>query len=177
MAYFDNFPLMYYDAAGAGKDIRLVTNLTRKVGFRKFALTNTSVFNRYTIRDGETPESIAYDLWGDAQLHWIILLANNIMDRYHDWPMSLPQFVDFVEGKYTNVNGVHHYEINATSGDTTKTINVGTDNTDHSGATLITNFEYEDERQNELRRIILIKDEYVPLVKKQFQNYMDGNTT
>ena len=177
MAYFDNFPLMAYDAAGTGKDIRLITNLTRKVGFRKFALANTTVFSRYTIMEEETPESIAYDRYGDAQLHWIILLANDIMDRYHDWPMSYPQFVDFVKGKYTNVNAVHHYEINATSGDTTKTINIGTNNTNYPSATLITNFEYEDERQNELRRIILIKDEFVPIVKKQFQNYMDGNTT
>ena len=177
MAYFDNFPLTFYDAAGTGKDIRLITNLTRKVGFRKFALTNTSVFSRYNIKDRETPESIAHDRYGDAQLHWIILLANDIMDRYHDWPMSYPQFVDFVEGKYTNVNGVHHYEINATSGDTTKTINIGTNNTNYPSATLITNFEYEDERQNELRRIILIKDEYVPIVKKEFLNYMGGNAT
>ena len=176
MAYFNNFPLTFYDAAGTGKDIRLITNLTRKVGFRKFALTNTAVFSRYTIKDGETPESIAHDRWQDAQLHWIILLANNIMDRYHDWPMSYPQFVDFVTGKYTDVNAVHHYEINATSGDTTKTINIGTNNTNYPSATLITNFEYEDERQNELRRIILIKDEFVPIVKKQFQNYMNGNT-
>jgi hypothetical protein len=176
MAYFDNFPLMIYDAAGTGKDFRLITNLTRKVGFRKFALTNTTAFSRYNIMDGETPESIAHDRWGDPQLHWIILLANNIMDRYHDWPMTYPQFVDFVAGKYTNVNAVHHYEINATSGDTTKTINIGPDNTNHSGATLITNFEYEDERQNELRRILLIKDEFVPLVKKQFIYYMLGNT-
>jgi hypothetical protein len=175
MAYFDNFPYMVYDADGTGKDFRIITDLTRKVAFRNYAAKNTSVFDRYTIKDGETPESIAHDLWGDAQLHWIILIANNIMDRFHDWPMSYPQFIDFVDSKYTNVNAVHHYEINATSGDTTKKINIGKDNTNHLSATLITNFEYEDARQNELRRIKLVKREYVPVVKKQFAELMSGN--
>ena len=30
--------------------------------------------------------------FGDAQLHWVILMTNNVTDRYYEWPMNEPQF-------------------------------------------------------------------------------------
>ena len=48
-----------------------------------------------------------------------------------------------------------------TSGDTTIKIDIGTDNTDHSGATAITNYEYEVSRQDEMRKIRLLDPAYI----------------
>ena len=50
----------------------------------------------------ESPEMIADKLYDDPQLHWVILLVNDITDRYHQWPMSTPQFQAYVKDKYTN---------------------------------------------------------------------------
>ena len=88
--------------------------------------------------------------------------------------MPLNQLLNFVDKKYTNVNGVHHYEINKTSGDTTKKISIGTDNTDYPDATLITNFEYEQNRQDDLRKIKIVKEIYIQQVIEEFRIIM-GN--
>ena len=49
----------------------------------------------------------------------MVLLINNVTDRYHDWPMSEQQFSTYVNEKYSNPDGIHHYEISQESGDTT----------------------------------------------------------
>ena len=64
-------------------------------------------------------------MWGDAELHWIILLMNNITDTYHDWSLSTPNFLRFVNDKYSNPDAIHHWEISQTSGDTSKKIDTG----------------------------------------------------
>ena len=174
MSYFSQYPLQFYDATGTGKNYVLTTDITKKVGFRTKSLSNATYFEVYTIKEGETPESIAFDMYGDATYHWVILLTNNILDRFHDWPMPLNQLLNFVDKKYTNVNGVHHYEINKTSGDTTKKISIGTDNTDYPDATLITNFEYEQNRQDDLRKIKIVKEIYIQQVIEEFRIIM-GN--
>ena len=145
--YFDNFPTIPYDSelTGQYKDVK---NLLRRVGIRAKVKANTLLFDTYDVRNGETPESLAFKLYGDAELHWVIMLVNNITDRYHDWPMTEAQFIQFVKDKYANIDDTHHYEITQTSGDTSIKIDVGTDNTDYPSATLITNYEYEQEQQD-----------------------------
>ena len=128
--YFEQFPLIPYDSVGDGisKD---VTNIFRRVAVRAKVKSNTALFDTYDVRDGETPEMIAHRLYDDATLHWVILLFNEIHDRYHQWPMSTIQFEDYLTDKYgDNVNSVHHYEISEDSGHNTKKIDVGTVNTD-----------------------------------------------
>ena len=144
--YFDNFPTIPYDSQlnGESKDVK---NLLRRVGVRAKVKSNASLFDTYDIKNGETPESIAFKLYGDAELHWVIMLLNDVTDRYHDWPMSEAQFLQFINEKYDNVDAVHHYEISQSSGDTSIKINIGTDNTDYPTATAITNFEHEQEQQ------------------------------
>jgi len=123
--YFDNFPTIPYDSEGTGQ-FKDVKNLLRRVGIRAKVKTNTLLYDTYDVRNGETPESIAHKLYDDSELHWVIILVNNITDRYHDWPMSEAQFLQFINDKYDNVDAIHHYEIPQSSGDTSKKINIGT---------------------------------------------------
>ena len=71
------------------------------------------------------PEHIAHKLYGNSELHWIVLMVNNITDLYRDWPMTVPNFLRFLNDKYDNPDGIHHYEITQTSGNTTIKVNVG----------------------------------------------------
>jgi len=100
-------------------------------------------------------------------------MMNDIVDRYHQWPMSTRQFLAHIKNKYTNVDGIHHYEIFQTSGDTTVKINIGTDNTDYPSATPITNREYEQELQDELRRIRLLDPNYLEDFVTEFEELME----
>ena len=170
--YFSTFPVIPYDAVG-NNDFKFVTNLLRRVSIRAKVKTSTALFDTYDVKNGETPEMIAHKLYGDTEYHWIVLMMNDIVDRYHQWPMSTRQFLAHINNKYTNVDGIHHYEISQSSGDTTIKINIGIDNTDYPSATPITNLEYEQERQDSLRRIKLLDPAFVDQFVDQFEELMN----
>ena len=176
--YFKNFPTIPYDAVGSGqtKDVK---NILRRVSVRSKVKANVLFYDTYDVKEGESPESIADKLYGDPELHWIVLLVNDITDVYHQWPMRYSQFLQFVNDKYSDPNGVHHYEIAQSSGDTTKTIEVYnnsalyTGDTDfYSNATTITNIEYEEDRQDELRKIRLLDPNYVDQFVEEYETLM-----
>ncbi len=158
--YFANFPLIPYDSVGDG-NFQVVTNLLKRVAVRSKVKTNVMLYDTYDVKEGETPEYIADKLYDDPKLHWVILLVNDITDRYHQWPMTNNQFLAYMNDKYTDQTATHHYEISQVSGDTTIKIDIGTDNTDHPAATAYTNYEYEEAIQDELRQIKLLDPRYI----------------
>ncbi len=170
--YFERFPLIPYDSVGNG-DFKYVTNLLKRIGVRAKVKTNISVFDTYDVKEGETPEMIADKLYDDPELHWVVLLMNDISDRYHQWPLNHNQFIAHINDKYSDIDAVHHYEIEQTSGDTTLKINIGTDNTEHSGATAITNYEYEVAQEDKKRKIRLLDPEYIDAFIVEYQNLMN----
>ena len=173
--FFNSFPLILVDPKGEG-ETKVVTNLLRRVALRAKVKTNTALFDTYDVKEGESPESIAFDMYGDTEYHWIVMLMNDITDRYHNWPMTTPQFLSFLKEKYTDPNATHHYEISQSSGNTTVKINVGTVNTDYPSATAITNFEYEDAEQDKKRKIRLLDPSYVNLITDEFKRLMKEST-
>ena len=174
--YFDNFPVIRYGSTDG--TIKNVTNLLRRVAIRSKLKTNVSLFDTYDVKNGETPEIIADKLYDDPKLHWIIMLLNNITDRYHDWPMSEQQFDAFVNEKYSNPDGIHHYEISQESGDTTQKIEVydpeliSSDTDAYTSATAITNREFEESEQDKKRKIRLLDPEVVDTFVDEFKSLM-----
>ena len=169
--YFANFPLIPYDSVGDG-NFKVVTNLLKRVAVRAKVRTNTAFYDTYDVKDGETPEILADKLYKDAELHWVILLVNDITDRYHQWPQNTNQFIAYINDKYSNVDATHHYEISQVSGDTTIKIDIGTDNTEHSGASVVTNYEYEEDLQDKKRKIRLLDPTYVEDFVAEFKKLM-----
>ena len=176
--YFDSFPVIIYDSVGNGtyKD---VTNILRRVAMRSKIKQNTLIYDTYDVKEGETPEMIADRLYNDPELHWVILIVNDITDRYHQWPMNTPQFLAFINDKYDNVDGVHHYEIPQSSGDTKTKIEVYqnsalyTGDTDfYASASIVTNFEYEESVQDKNRKIRLLDPNYIEQFVEEYENLM-----
>tara|TARA_B100000424_G_scaffold85664_1_gene64028 strand:+ start:1211 stop:1741 length:531 start_codon:yes stop_codon:yes gene_type:complete len=171
MAYFYNFPLIPYDNFGEG-NFQLMTNLLRRVGLRTKVSSNKLFFDTYEVKEGETPESLADKLYGDSELHYIIMMVNDISDRFHQWPKTSSQFIKYLNDKYANPDGVHHYEITQTSGDTTVKIDIGKDNTNYPSAFIVTNREYEQKLEDENRKIRLLVPEYVSDFVEEFNSLM-----
>ena len=172
--YFQQFPYRVYDAVGDG-DYKVVTDLLARVALHTKAKSVYSLYDTYDVRSGETPEMVAYKQYGDTEYHWVILLVNNITDRYHQWPMNNRQFLAHLAARYDNVDATHHYEIYQVSGDTTVKIDIGPTNVDADGdtiasAVLITNREYEEEKQDKLRKIRLLDPEYLEQFVEDFEN-------
>ena len=171
MSYFDMFPNIYYSAKGDGK-FTIMKDLLARVKLIANVKDNILGFDYYDVKDGETPEMIAHKYYGDVNLHWTILVVNDIIDYYEDWPMSVQRFEQFVKDKYDNPQGIHHYEISQTSGDTTVTIDVGMNTTEYPSATAISNYQYEDSLQEKKRQIRLIGTRYIDSFVKEFESKM-----
>tara|TARA_E500000178_G_scaffold353722_1_gene420377 strand:- start:1502 stop:2029 length:528 start_codon:yes stop_codon:yes gene_type:complete len=171
MAYFDMFPNIYYSAKGDGK-FTIMKDILSRVKLIAKVKENILGFDYYDVQEGETPEMIAHKYYGDVNLHWTILVANDIIDYYEDWPMSTQRFEQFVFDKYENPQAIHHYEITQTSGDTTVTIDVGMNTTDYPSATAISNYQYEDKLQEKKRQIRLITPSHIDDFVKEFERKM-----
>ena len=146
MSYFSMFPNILYDAKGNGQST-VMKDIFRRVKLK--SVNRVVGFDYYDVQDGEAPEIIAHKYYGDVGLHWTILVANDIVDYYHQWPMSMQTFEQYVTEKYTNPAAIHHYEVTATSGDTTTVIDVGMNTTDYGSATAVSNYQYEQKLNNE----------------------------
>ena len=168
MGYFQMFPDTLYDAKGNG-NYTVMKDIMTRVKLIASKKENILNFDYYNVQDGETPEMIAHKYYGDVNLHWTILVANDIVDYYNDWPMSVQKFEKFVFDKYDNPQAIHHYEISQTSGETTTTIDVGMNTTDYPSATAISNYTYEDRLQEQKRQIRLISPDFISQFVSEFE--------
>ena len=169
-SYFSYFPQIYYDAVGDG-NFKIVTNILRRVKVKQGLKEVGAFFDEYDVDSEMTPEIVSEQVYGNQKYYWIILLFNEIKDRYYDWPLTALQFETYVNDKYDDINGIHHYEITQESGPTTSIddshkIQV---NSTVSGATAVTNYEYEERLQNKKRRIRLLKPEFLELFVEEFK--------
>ena len=107
MSFFKQFPRTLITVDG---NLLNIPDIFRRVGPNKL-FDNMAMMNLYDIEDGQKPEHIAYDVYGSVDYYWLILICNNIIDPYHDWPKSELDVVEFSKQRYgdDNLNKVHHY--------------------------------------------------------------------
>ena len=167
--YFSKFPTYEYDLKGNDQR-KLLTNILERVKLKANLLANTLVMDKYEVKDGETPEIVADKYYGDSRYHWIILLVNNLTNRF-DFPMSVRAFNEYLIEKYGvgNQDGVHHHEVAQSSGDTSRKLIVSSDTT---GAVAITNREYEQTLQDKKRQIKLLDRQYLSFFVEEYNRIM-----
>ena len=160
MAYFNYFPEIAYDVRGKKDNLRIdfVTNILVRAR-KKLEITNASLFEQYFIRDGDRADSLAYQIYNDSTLHWIILYANYMTNPYYDWPMTYYDLQKYITKKYDNPNGVHHYE----------DANKYEVDSNAPGATLVTNSVYEETLNDAKRTIDIIKPQFISQIVTEFK--------
>lgn len=164
--YFEDFPSFLYDfeITLGNRTTYSITDITRNIRFRRDILANITVYDTYDVLDGETPEIVADKIYGDANLHWVIMLANERFDYRSDWVMTYPTLQNYVSRKYGNdhMYDIHHYE-------TTAGLIVSSD---YPMAVAITNMEYEDAVNESKRTIKIVAPELLNIVLKNFKEMM-----
>ena len=175
MTYFEYFPFMAYDVKGT-KIYKLVPDILRRVKLRSGVRSGMFLFDNYDVKDGEKPEDVAFKWFGNAEYHWVILMTNNITDRYYEWPMTQPQFQNFIEDKYglANIDAIHHYEITQASGPTSSTgpgdySHLVECNSDEEGAVSVSNRDYEQRLQDKYRQIRLLDKQFLGTFVNEFE--------
>lgn len=112
--YFSKFPLIIYDMLSNDNRIfpQVLTDITLNVRLRKTIFDKITLFDEYDIKEGETPEIIAEKMYGNPELHWIVMLANERYDYVKDFPLTSNELLEFVKDKYgyDKIDGIHHYE-------------------------------------------------------------------
>lgn len=186
MAYFNEFPYIYYEVLK--NNPKIAKDILRRVAVRMSIRDQTRLFIEYHVKDTDTPEIVADRLYGDPALHWIILFMNDMFNRWIDWPLPQDRLRDFVTAKYGagNEQDTHHYELidgTHTNGqifledsddfniqDSTGAFISVQDISTNIGQPLpISNTEHEDRLNEDKRRIRLLRSDYVPEVIEEFR--------
>ena len=151
---------MVYDVKG-NKNFKFLPDILKRVKIRSGLSASRFVFDKYNVKEGEKPEDVAFKYYGDPEYHWVIMMVNNITDRYYGWPMNQAQFAEYLDDKYSNPDAIHHYEVTKDSGRTTSKgpsdyshkveVNSDTDN-----AVSVSFREYEEREQDKKRQIQLL---------------------
>ena len=172
--FFEQFPKIKYDISG-NNYYTLVTDIFRRIKIRSNIADNVSLYSSYDVPSGETPETTSFKHFGTTDYHWIVLMTNNITDRYYGWPLNEQDFEAYVIQKYDNPGAVHHYEITQSSGkqsgegpsDYSHKLEV---NSDTAGAQSVSNIEYERRLQDEKRQIRILPKSYISAFEEEFDN-------
>ena len=172
--YFDRFPKGSYILPGT-KTFKLVSDLFRRVKIRDKIKNEASIYTEYFVTGGERPEHIAQKHFGNPELHWVVLITNNIADALYDWPMSFSAFEEYIDDKYDNAEAIHHYEKVQSSGPQTSIdySHLIECNSTDPGAQAVSNREYEQRIQDRKSRIKLLEPAYLPILIEEFERLMN----
>ena len=173
MSYFAQFPKIQYDIKGDG-NVNVIPDIFRRIKLKNKIRDNLVILDKYDLTDGEKPEDVAFKIYGSVDYYWVVLLVNNVIDRYYDWPMGFQEFENYVNDKYAAPGAIHHFEVKQTSGrqeglepeDYSHFIEV---NADHPGAQSVSNYEYEQRLQNKKRQIKILNPDYLSSFIEEFE--------
>jgi len=188
MGYFRELPELDYQSflsdSNSSQNYLRVKNLFRRNKLRDDLQNVFTIFDKYEIVEGARPDTVAEELYGSAELDWVVLMTANITRVRDQWPLSNRDLYRYSENKYgvTGLSSVHHYEtteVKDTQGRLILPAGKVVDedftipNPSNTATTLnpvinINNYEYEVRKNIEKSSIYLLKPSYL----QQFLNDM-----
>ena len=183
MSYFRELPNLEYQSflsSSRGSDeYLLVKNIFRRVKLRDDLQNVFTIFNKYQIKEGARPDTVAEELYKSSQYDWVVLIGAGIINVRNEWPLSDRDIYRYSEQLYGNdLNDVHHYETKEVKDsrgrlilpagkivDSTFTIpdpNIPIQTL--NPVVGISNYEYEVRKNNKKRDIYVLKPAYLQQV-------------
>lgn len=169
-----------------------VKNLFKRGKIRDDIFQNLTFFEKYTIIGDERPDNVAFKIYNDETLDWVVLLSNNILDVYSEWPMTQKTFDKVMLEKYGSYedlyNGIHHYEtieVRNSFGNIVVPAGLRVDENffveyyendeifyQRNITNAIKNYDYEIKIENEKRNIYLLKPIYLNVILNDIEDIM-----
>ncbi|MDX8383193.1 MAG: baseplate wedge protein 53 [Ghiorsea sp.] len=143
--YFDTLPTITYDG-------RTIRDISIDFIIDKTVKSDATIYDNYVVQDGEHIEDVAFDKYGDPEYHWIIMLANDIVDPFFDWALSSRELNAYIDLNYSAPDSIRHYIL----GNLIVPVN--------SGGSPVTYRLYEENLNDEKRKIKLIRKEYISMM-------------
>jgi|MDSZ01.1.fsa_nt_gb hypothetical protein len=182
-------------------DYITVKNLFKRGKLADDIFQDLAFFTKYEIKGNDRPDNVAYEVYGDSDFDWVVLLSNNIINIQSEWPMVQRDFDRFLldkYGTYAKINATHHYETQEVKNSAgvvmvPEGLQVESDYsityfdywaggsiTKTNITTEVTNYDYESEIENKKRNIFLLKDRYLNIISddlEEMMTYKKGSST
>ena len=169
-----------------------VKNLFKKGALREDIFQDLSFFTKYQIQGNDRPDNVAFKVYDDSSLDWLVLAANNVVNVKTEWPMTQLEYDQYLldkYGTYEKINEVHHYETTEQRNGRNiivvpKGLRVASDYSityyDSSDGGMVTkypvktvtNYDYEESLQENRRNIFILKARYLPIVLDDLEDIM-----
>ena len=180
---YDEKPISY---PFSESDFVVAKNFFRRYKINDDVFQYAVFFKKYTIKDGERPETLAEKIYGNQFYDWVILLTNNMVNAQYDWPRTNYEIYKMVEEEFDDpYSEISHYEIKETIGhyqaglhvdktfyDSTHKLNIDGSVQIKNGneiASPITVAEYYQEENEKKREIYLLKSRFLESFVKDFK--------
>ena len=189
MTYFRELPNLQYQSFLSDKnsshDYLLVKNIFRRAKIRDDLQNVMTIFNKYQIRDGERPETVAEEVYGSTSYDWVVIITSGITSIRDQWPLSNRDLYRFCDRKYgSDINSIHHYETTEVKDSKGRLIlNAGLEvnsnftipNPSSPQNTInpvigVSNFEYETTENNKKSLIYILKKSYLLAALNDMRN-------
>jgi len=175
-------------------DYITVKNLFKKGKLREDIFQNLTFFTKYQIQGNDRPDNVAFEVYKDSSLDWLVLTCNNIINIQTEWPLPQQQFDNYLLDKYgdynTLYNGIHHHETvevknsqdivivpaglqvesnySVSYYDFTTELQVTRNNIVEP----VTNYQYEEIQEDKKRNIFLLKPRFLNVVLDDLEDMM-----
>ena len=191
--YFSYLPDFEYVSRLSGSNISdyvRVKNLFKRTKVNDTIFGDLTNFTKYKIIGNERPDQVAYKIYGDSNLDWLVMLTNNILTYQDEWPLQDNAFYNYLLAKYgteEKLIEVHHYETQEVKSSLGVTIvpkglevpsnysvtfyDDGAMKTE-SLVDTITNYEYEQKIQDDRRNIFLLKRQFLSLALETMEEVL-----
>ena len=171
-----------------------VKNLFKRTKISEQVFSDLTFFTKYQIITDERPDNVAFKVYGDSNLDWLVLLANNIINVQEEWPLEHTSYYNYLINKYGSdaaLQNVHHYETREIKNSVGKVIvpeglevpsdfsityfdtGLGVQQTVSTEiVTEITNEVYENRINDDKRNINIIKPRFIGLIIEEIEKVM-----
>ena len=193
-SYFRQLPDLDYPSLRNDRtsayDYQIVKNIFKRAVIRTDIFNEVTAFTKYSVQGDERPDQVAYNFYNDSALDWVILTTNNIVHLRDEWPMGSPDFLTYLNAKYTSeqLSNIHHYEtkiirdskgrliqpegLKVPAGHSISFLDNGVLRTE-SSLTSYTFLEHETIVNDAKRNINILRSEYLNLFLEDFANIME----
>lgn len=203
-SYFKRLPSFQYVSRLPGariSDYITVKNLFKKGSIRPDIFQDLAFFQKYKITGDDRPDNVAFEVYDDSSLDWIVLLSNNIINVQTEWPLSQNNFDRFLLDKYGDYNilynGIHHHETVEEKNSQGVTIVpaglevqsnysvsyydyfIDSQVTKNNLVVSVTNYEYEEKLEDSKRNIFILNSRFLNVIIDDIENimqYKEGST-
>ena len=190
MAYFSSLPDVFVRTSSYRQNnvdpYKLAKNIFRRIKIRDELEDVVIGFSQYTIKNNQRPDQVAGDIYGNMGFDWVVLLCNNIINVYDEWPMSEDELERYIDNAYEeDADSVHHWvtqEIKDIKGRIIvkegRTVPENWSYTKPDGTAIpkddlvrpISVYEFESDKNDQKRNIYLLRKQYVGSFVEEFTN-------